>query len=143
MMPDLTRQPDSTPAAHEQPPGVPAQRRQFVILLHDHPFEHWDFLIEDGETLASWRLLQPPKSGRCVDATPMPPHRRHYLTWEGPVSSNRGQVRRLHAGYLQTNDAWPGVDEWAGLWLQITGCDVADRCRLLTNSDQQTQWEFS
>lgn len=119
------------------------QRRQFVILRHDHPFEHWDFLIEDGDTLASWRLLQKPEAGCRVDAEPIPPHRRHYLTWEGPVSGDRGSVQQIHSGWLQREEAWPDVADWPGVWLQIVDSDLADCCCLHADHGQQAHWEFA
>ncbi len=119
------------------------QRREFVILRHDHPFLHWDFLIEDGDMLASWRLLEQPEPGRRIPAERLPPHRRHYLTWEGPVSGGRGHVERIHGGWLQSEEAWPDVSAWPGHWFQITDCSPAARCRLVVSEDDQLHWEFS
>jgi hypothetical protein len=71
---------------------------RFVILEHDHPRLHWDFLLETGGELASWRLLEEPGPGRSVPAEPAPPHRRLYLDYEGPVGGGRGRVARWDAG---------------------------------------------
>ncbi len=71
---------------------------RFVVLTHDHPFFHWDFLVEEGDALRSWRLLEPPAPNRPIAAQPLPPHRRQYLDYEGPVSGNRGTVARWDAG---------------------------------------------
>ncbi len=119
------------------------QRRQFVILEHDHPFLHWDLLIEDGDCLASWRLLDLPRVGMRVRASLLPVHRREYLTQEGPVSGNRGSVRRLHAGLLQFDGIWPDVTDWPGLSLRIVECPLASRCRLISNDHDLLYWEFS
>ena len=32
---------------------------RFVILEHDHPSLHWDFILEVGEVLWTWRLSAP------------------------------------------------------------------------------------
>lgn len=32
--------------------------------------------------------------------TPLPPHRRHYLTYQGPISGGRGTVRRIDLGHI-------------------------------------------
>ena len=71
---------------------------RFVILEHDHPFLHWDLLLEDGDVLKSWRLLQAPETGVSVPAEHLPDHRLMYLDYEGPVSGNRGTVTRVAGG---------------------------------------------
>lgn len=118
-------------------------RRKFVILKHDHPFLHWDFLIEDGEALAAWRLLTSPETGAAISAVPLPPHRRHYLTWEGPVSNNRGHVEQLHAGCLELAEAWPEPPQWPGHTFRIIDCVLADQCTLTVDDDGAAHWEFS
>ncbi len=62
---------------------------RFVILEHDHPFVHWDFLLEDGDHLRSWRLKEQPAPGRTVEAEAMVDHRLRYLDYEGPVGGGR------------------------------------------------------
>ncbi|HEX7008513.1 MAG TPA: hypothetical protein VF184_00935 [Phycisphaeraceae bacterium] len=32
--------------------------------------------------------------------TPLPPHRRHYLRYQGPISGGRGSVQRVDAGWV-------------------------------------------
>lgn len=71
---------------------------RFAILDHDHPFPHWDFLLEAGDVLRAWRLLSEPARGTVVRAEPLPDHRLHYLDYEGPVSGGRGRVVRWDAG---------------------------------------------
>jgi hypothetical protein len=71
---------------------------RFVILEHDWPELHWDFMLESGEVLRTWRLATPPQSGQSVTATASFDHRREYLDYEGPVSGNRGRVTRWDAG---------------------------------------------
>lgn len=71
---------------------------RFVILEHDHPALHWDFMLEAGEVLRTWRLAGTPEPGRVLAAEPLPDHRRLYLDYEGPVSDGRGTVRRWDAG---------------------------------------------
>lgn len=72
--------------------------RRFAVLLHDHPLPHWDFLVEDGETLKTWRLPNDPCQHDVMTAEEIAPHRRIYLDYEGPVSGGRGAVRRVAAG---------------------------------------------
>lgn len=71
---------------------------RFVVLLHDWPTLHWDFLVEAGETLRAWRLLSEPRTGCAIPAEPSAPHRLLYLDYEGPVSAGRGSVTRWDAG---------------------------------------------
>ena len=116
--------------------------RQFVILEHDHPFLHWDFLIENRDGLACWRLLEFPQTGIPIPASSLPVHRRHYLTWEGPVSGDRGSVQRLYAGSLVRDAVWPDVSDWPGLLIQMVECPLADSCRLIRHEDDVLHWEF-
>jgi hypothetical protein len=71
---------------------------RFVVLTHDHPNLHWDFLLESDNRLRTWRLAEPPDSGRPIAAEPLPDHRLHYLDYEGPVDGYRGEVRRWDRG---------------------------------------------
>ncbi|HEX4590592.1 MAG TPA: DNA polymerase ligase N-terminal domain-containing protein [Gemmataceae bacterium] len=71
---------------------------RFVILDHDHPSRHWDFLLESGPALRSWRLLAEPQRGQSIAAELLPDHRPIYLDYEGPVSGDRGRVSRWDAG---------------------------------------------
>ena len=73
---------------------------RFAILEHDRPFVHWDLFLEEGAVLKSWRLLEVPLS-LPVEAEPIKDHRIHYLTYEGPVSHDRGTVKRWDAGQYE------------------------------------------
>jgi hypothetical protein len=74
---------------------------RFVVLDHDFPVRHWDFLLEAGGVLRAWRLLAEPGVGRAVPAEPLPDHRIVYLDYEGPVSGGRGTVVRWDAGTFE------------------------------------------
>jgi DNA polymerase Ligase (LigD) len=71
---------------------------RYVILEHDHPTRHWDFLLEAGSVLRSWRLAELPSPGKPVAAEPSFDHRIIYLDYEGPVSGGRGSVTRWDTG---------------------------------------------
>jgi hypothetical protein len=71
---------------------------RFVVLTHDHPFLHWDLMLEQGEILRTWRLAQPPDAEGPIDAEALPDHRLAYLDYEGPVSGGRGTVERWDVG---------------------------------------------
>ena len=78
---------------------------RYVILTHDHPFPHWDLMLEAGGVLRTWRLLSEPGPGRVVWAERLADHRIAYLEYEGPVSGGRGSVARWDYGTYarQTN----------------------------------------
>jgi hypothetical protein len=75
-----------------------ASMPRFVVLEHDHPTRHWDFMLEVGEVLRTWRLAAPPANGQMIAAEPSFDHRLLYLDYEGPISGNRGSVSRWDAG---------------------------------------------
>ncbi len=71
---------------------------RFVILEHHHHGVHWDFMLESGEVLRTWRLESPPTAGETAGATAIGDHRRVYLDYEGEISGGRGHVVRWDAG---------------------------------------------
>jgi hypothetical protein len=71
---------------------------RYVILEHDHPFLHWDLMLEMGAALRTWRLAVPLSSSSIIAAEPLGDHRLAYLDYEGPVSGNRGTVKRWDRG---------------------------------------------
>jgi len=78
---------------------------QFVILHHRLPpdsgrADHFDLMLEDGDSLLTWTLPELP-SERKQQAEALPPHRRDYLIYEGPVSNGRGEVERVAAGTFE------------------------------------------
>lgn len=71
---------------------------RFVILTHDWPTPHWDFLVEVAGVLRAWRLLAEPRADADIPAEPNADHRLFYLDYEGPVSGGRGSVSRWDSG---------------------------------------------
>lgn len=80
---------------------------RYVILEHDHPTPHWDFMLQAGAVLRTWRLAAPPAVGPVIPATALGDHRLLYLDYEGPVSGNRGCVKRWDAGLFQWQEEGP------------------------------------
>ncbi|MEZ6122285.1 MAG: DNA polymerase ligase N-terminal domain-containing protein [Planctomycetaceae bacterium] len=116
--------------------------QRFVILEHDHPFLHWDLLIQNGSVLNAWRLLQPVHPGKWIAAETLPEHRLLYLDYEGPVSQNRGSVRRLVQGQCcqvsaESDSAEPNEQRWR--IRDADGIQLAARRQL---PDGQPQWRF-
>jgi hypothetical protein len=80
---------------------------RFVILEHDRDGVHWDVMLERGGVLATWSVGSPIVPGRGLDATKLPDHRVAYLDYEGPISGDRGVVRRLARGHYLVRH-WDG-----------------------------------
>jgi hypothetical protein len=82
------------------PPNTPFR---YVVLRHTGiPEPHFDFMIsfDRHEKLWTWRIATHPNtwSTHPPQAIRLPDHRRHYLTYEGEISNNRGHVTRISAG---------------------------------------------
>jgi hypothetical protein len=82
---------------------------RFVILEHSgsavyKPGIHWDLMLEVGSSLRTWELERPPAEGIAIQATELAIHRLDYLDYEGPVSGNRGSVRRWDSGTYFLNE---------------------------------------
>ena len=76
---------------------------RFVILRHELPqgSSHWDVMLEGDESLLTWSISEIPTDDHPVIARRLPDHRTIYLDYEGPVSGDRGDVRRWDAGTYQ------------------------------------------
>jgi len=76
----------------------------FVVLHHlGHGPEHYDLMLQipSQTMLLSWRITLPPEQWKVpatVAAARLPDHRPLYLTYEGPISKNRGHVQQIAAG---------------------------------------------
>jgi len=98
---------------------------RFVILTHDWPSLHWDFLVECGGVLRAWRLLAEPAAEADIPAEPNADHRLLYLDYEGPVSGDRGSVSRWDAGTCD----WL-ADEPERAELELRGAKLTGRATL-------------
>jgi hypothetical protein len=108
---------------------------RFVILAHDHPLLHWDFMLENGATLRTWRLAAEPEANVRIAAEEIQPHRLFYLDYEGPVSGDRGVVTRWDAGIF---DGGTQGDEFL---LVIHGQRFQGQARLTRDGDG-LNWRF-
>ncbi len=86
----------------EQPNGLLR-----YVVLHHRPFSagvvHFDWMFENGESLLTWATDSLPSrtSASTVPANKLPDHRAVYLTYEGPLSDNRGDVSQVEKGYCK------------------------------------------
>ncbi|MEQ9095059.1 MAG: hypothetical protein RIE32_02215 [Phycisphaerales bacterium] len=81
-----------------------------VLLRHDLPdgTHHYDWMLATDEAgpLLTFRLDRDiSQDNEPFEGLRLPHHRRHYLTYEGPISGNRGSVRRVHSGWCRVLEA--------------------------------------
>ncbi|MEM8758469.1 MAG: hypothetical protein AAGF47_11895 [Planctomycetota bacterium] len=77
-----------------------------VVLRHEVPdgSAHFDLLLDtaaaEAGPLMTFRCHRRPDVPQAAPwlAERLPPHRRVYLTYEGPVSGDRGRVSRVASG---------------------------------------------
>lgn len=102
--------------ARPVPARIPTDRAappRFVILFHDLPLAagrgpHFDWMFEESDHLRTWASESLPNhDGVAIPAVALPPHRRDYLEYQGPVSGGRGTVTRIRRGthHLQHDTA--------------------------------------
>lgn len=74
---------------------------RYVILHHEiGGGEHWDLMLERGDVLLTWQLLREPVSPADlpIPAHRIQDHRKAYLEYEGPLTGDRGIVKRVDHG---------------------------------------------
>jgi hypothetical protein len=113
---------------------------RFVILEHDHPVLHWDLMLEAGDVLRTWRLDTPPAPGRAVCAVPIGDHRKAYLDYEGPVSGQRGRVKRWDWGVYQP--AAQAAGSSGEVNVIVTGQRLLGRLTLRAGPEQKWAVQF-
>ena len=87
--------------ASDEPKGSQRESKLAYAVLHHTGVDpaHYDVLFETSPTsrLASFRAPEWPLTNGAI-LRHIPDHRRTYLTYEGPVSNGRGEVRRVASG---------------------------------------------
>lgn len=113
----------------------------FVILRHSARGSlHYDLMLSDGEALATWQLSTRPQSvapGQSVRACRLVDHRAAYLTYEGPVSRNRGEVERIDQGSYECLDKGPL--RWI---IRLEGETLTGRFELARPDASSDEWSF-
>ena len=91
---------------------------RYSVLHHRVPEDsgrenHFDLLLENFGALATWEVLYwPPTTTETENqsARRLPDHRLEYLEFEGSLSNDRGQVKRVCEGTFQfvsqTTEHW-------------------------------------
>jgi len=78
--------------------------KRFVIQEHTRGSEiHWDFMLEGGKTLRTYRLDKAPQQilNSPANAIKIFDHPPKFLTYQGPVNKGRGSVRIVETGTYQ------------------------------------------
>ena len=109
---------------------------RFVVLVHNHPVLHWDFMLEEGATLRTWRLEQPPDASPQIAAEPLAAHRLEYLDYEGPVSGGRGEVSQYDCGDYTAIERTSNRVE-----VRLAGGKLSGRA-IVEREHQSTGWSF-
>jgi hypothetical protein len=115
---------------------------RFVVLEHCLPPDdarglHWDLMLEAPPALRTWALSAAPAADGKITARQLPPHRIEYLDYQGPVSGNRGSVRRWDQGVFR----WL-MDEPDRLEIHLDGERLAGRAVLQRQTDDRQRWVF-
>lgn len=95
-------------------------------------------MFESGGALRSWRVEGAPDSSGPLPASPLAPHRLAYLDYEGPVSGNRGEVRRWDRGTYQELPSGP-----EGFAAQVAGAKLNGRIQFYTDDFGQCRYDFT
>jgi hypothetical protein len=80
---------------------VSAESKKFVIQKHVSGDDiHWDFMLESGDCLQTWRLEKNPADvvSHSVEAVKIFDHPPKFLTYEGSVNEGKGHVKIADAG---------------------------------------------
>jgi hypothetical protein len=113
---------------------------RFVLVEHHWNGVHWDLMLEDGESLRTWAIDEPVRAGRDLAARRLPDHRLIYLDYEGPISGNRGTVRRIDAGSYEPLVWSAGVVRVRLRGAQLVG--EAELRQVEGGSDGVNSWKF-
>src|SRR5437588_12372431 len=111
---------------------------RYVILEHDWPKRHWDFMLEVGNVLQTWRLVEAPQPGVSIPAEKSFDHRRMYLDYEGPIRGNRGAVTRWDQGSFETL-----IDEEKQRVILVRGKRLKGKVELANHPESDWQFLFS
>src|SRR5512140_3262417 len=120
------------------PRTPPATWMRFVVLRHsDGSGTHFDLLIDQGETLATWKFAAPPETAAAapLGGERIGDHRRVYLDYEGPVSGDRGHVSRHDHGTCLV------ADQTAAAWtVEFRGERLSGRYTLALRDGADQSW---
>ncbi len=75
---------------------------RYVIHHHICEDEHYDLMIEDNDSLKTWRIVLKDLSklidGHEIRGQRIKDHRKEYLSYEGQIKSGKGRVEIFDSG---------------------------------------------
>ncbi len=83
------------------------ENKKFVVQQHSSGSDvHWDFMLQIGNALQTYRLDKAPQELiRCpAGAVKIFDHPLKFLTYEGPVKKGRGSVRIADSGSYEISN---------------------------------------
>ena len=92
-------------------------------------------MLEAGDVLQTWRLVQPPQSGVAIPAEKSFDHRVMYLDYEGPISGGRGSVTRWDSGTFELL-----IEEENRRVIRVQGKRLQGHVELANHPE--TRWQF-
>ncbi len=112
---------------------------RFVIHRHSgYGPTHYDLMLERGEVLVTWQFDTDPTLlavGMELECRQIQDHRMIYLTYEGPVSKDRGRVERVERGqYVTTREDTDGIG------LELAGEIIRGRFELVCTDEPNARW---
>jgi hypothetical protein len=131
---------------------MPKAESLFPFVIQEHhegTAVHWDLMLhrpgkikknENEKILAVWKLLVrpvPENLNQPVFITILPDHRKAYLTYEGPISQNRGWCRIFEHGNYELIDSRP--DFWR---VRFIGKHISGRV-VLKKIDHPDVWTLT
>jgi hypothetical protein len=105
---------------------------RFVILKHDCDEPHWDFMLESGAILRTWKLFIQPECDKEMMAIASFDHRLFYLDYEGPLTDNRGTVARFDSGSFE----WL-ANETSHIAIKLAGQRLTGLANLISSIGQE------
>lgn len=113
---------------------------RFVIQEHTTQEQtHWDFMLQQQDHLATWQIPTPPNTWHetTIKCNRIFNHRLKYLTFEGPISNNRGNVKIVDKGEYILQHA----DE--NIWqVQLLGDNIVGNIELVKINDKSWQMKL-
>lgn len=121
--------------------------QRFAVSLHQMPSHqarptHFDLFLEKEDFLMSWILAAPLSDQMNTFVIPNRDHRKDYLDYDGPISQDRGMIRRVQQGRLlwmqSDNDLVEALLRLDNRTFKLTIVRIGEE-----SSDQQAgQWQL-
>src|SRR5262245_5130196 len=94
-------------------------------------------MLETGDTLRTWALAAEPAPNLEIHATALDDHRLAYLTYEGPISGDRGSVTQWDAGEYELV-----TESKDKLVAQLSGKKLDGKASLEREGGEDQRWIF-